>query len=133
MKKAFKSLFITLATVAACFGFVFALASCSSSKVSKEYADQINSSYTAGTAITYEDAKNALGSECIDVTTGNGTAGLLVAVKGVSNENYREKLNNQDPNTKYDFIAITVVQGKCTYALFANGTASEVNTSLIGK
>ena len=128
--KRLRGLFVA---IAACFAFVFALASCSASKVSKDYADHINNSYSAGTAITYEDAKSILGNECIDVTkVGNGGhTGLLVAVKGVSNENYKEMLNTQDTNTKYEFIVITIVQDKCTHASYATGTASEVNTSLI--
>ena len=128
MKK-LRNIFIAMA---ACFAFVFALASCSGSKVSKDYADKINNSFSAGTLITYEEAKNALGNECIDVTDG-GQNGLLVAVKGVTNENYKEKLNIQDANTKYDYIVITIVQGKCQRALFATGPASEINNSLIKK
>lgn len=109
--------------------FVFVLASCSGSKVSKEYADKINSSYEAGTALTYEVVKEELGNECIDITTSKN--GVLVAIKGVSNQEYKEKLNGTDTNTKYDYIVITVVQEQCQHALFATGPAIDINGALI--
>ena len=117
MKK-LKRIFLAIAL---CFVTVITLASCS--KVSKSYADKINNAYQAGNALTYEDVVNELGDECIDSTIAKN--GLLTAVKGLTKENYKEKLNAASSDTKFEFITITVVQGKCTYAHYASGTANE--------
>ena len=111
-----------------CFTFLFALVACSGSKASQSYADQINSSYKNGTAITYEEAKKALKDECVDCTVNEN--GLLMAVKGIKASEYKEKLNNASKDEKFEFISITVVQGKCTYAYFAIVTANEALVGL---
>ncbi len=113
--------------IAICFTFVFVLASCSN--VSKKYADKINDSYKNGAALKYDDVKKDLGDECIDCTTNQN--GMLVAVKGLTVSNYKEKLEKASTDEKFDFISITVIQGNCTYALYATGTANEVSSALI--
>lgn len=117
--KVFKRFLLGLALS---FTFIFVLASCS--KVSKSYADKINDSYKNGSALKYEDVKSELGDECIDVTSNKN--GRLVAVKGINASNYLEKLQKASTDEKFDFISITVVNGDCTYALYATGTAGEV-------
>lgn len=104
-----------------CFTFLFALASCS--KVSQSYADTINDAFKAGNCITYEEAKETLGSECLDDTKDKN--GKLIAVKGVSKDEYKDKKFTED-TTKYEFISITVVQGKCNYAYYGTATYREI-------
>ncbi|MBR6071958.1 MAG: hypothetical protein IKP77_03885 [Acholeplasmatales bacterium] len=112
-----------------CFAFVVVLASCSN--VSKSYADKVNDAYKNGNALTYEEVKKDFGDECIDVTINKGQSGLLIAVKGLTAANYKEKLGKASADEKFDFISITVIQGKCTYAHYAeSATAAEVNVGL---
>ena len=56
--------------------------------------------------------------------------GVLIAVKGMNKDNYKEKLEAADENTKFSFITITVVAGNCTAAAYASGTAAEVKAKL---
>ena len=118
MKK-IKRIFLAIAL---CFVTVITLASCS--KVSKSYADKINKAHENGNDLTYEDVVKDLGDECIDCTTVKN--GMLVAIKGYTKDNYKEKLNAANGDTKFEFITITVVLGKCSYAYYASGTANEV-------
>ena len=111
-----------------CFTFMFALVACSGSKVSQSYADKINNAYKNGTAITYEEAKKDLKDECVDVTVSQN--GMLMAVKGIKASEYKEKLQNASKDEKFEFISITVVQGKCTYAYYATVTANEALVGL---
>ena len=124
-----------LAGLAICCGFVFLLAACSSSNVSKNYADKINDSYNGGkgTALTYDAVKKDLGDECIDITViNNGTRnGILIAVKGLTAANYEERLKNASQDEKFDYITITVVQSNCTYANFGTGTAGDIQASIL--
>ncbi len=110
-----------------CFAFVFVLASCSN--VSKSYADKINDAYKNGAALKYDDVKKDFGDECIDLT--KTQTGKLVAVKGLTVTNYKEKLEKASPDEKFELISITVVQGNCTYAIYATCTTAEVGASLI--
>ena len=123
--KNFKRVLLSLVLV---FVALIALASCS--KVSQSYADKINNNYQNKTNIvTYEEAKEALGDECIDITVAK--TGKLVAVKGLNKDNYKEKLQAADADTKFSFIVITVVQGNCSNALYASGTANEALAATI--
>ena len=115
-----------LVSLALVFVAIITLASCS--KATQSYADKINNNYKDGNAITYEKAVEDLGDECIDVTLLK--SGVLIAIKGYTKDTYEEKLNKADENTKFDFIVITVVAGKCTYAHFASGTAAEVKSAI---
>lgn len=117
---------------AICLAFVFVLASCSNA--TKTYSDKINEAYQSGTAITYDEAVKALGDECIDLTRGTDSLsrnGMIIAVKGMTKDNYEEKIRNASVDSKFDSITITVVQGKCTYSHFASQTASEVSASIL--
>ena len=122
-----KALKRILGSLVICLTFVFALASCS--KVNENYANKVNDAYKNGTALKYEDVKNELGDACIDVTVDKN--GLLIAVKGMNQSNYKEKLEKASNDEKFDFISITVVQGNCTYAYYATVTASEIKAALI--
>lgn len=102
---------------------VFTLASCS--KVSKSYADKINEAAKTEEKITYEEAKDAFGDELLlDV------AGQMVAVKGLTKENYKEKLNEADGDTKFSVIVVTTLLGKCTSATYFEFTSNEVKAKL---
>ena len=121
-----------LVGLAICFAFVFVLASCSNA--TKTYSDKINEAYQSGAAITYDEAVKALGDECIDLTKGTDSSsryGIIIAVKGMTKDNYEEKIRNASDDSKFDSIAITVVQGKCTYSHFASQTAGEISASIL--
>lgn len=121
--KALRRILVSFALV---FVALITLASCSNA--TQSYADKINKRYSEGNAITYEDAVADLGDECINVTVAKN--GVLVAINGYTKDNYEEKLNSADENTKFKFIVITVVTGKCTYAHYATGSAGEVKAAL---
>lgn len=125
MKK-FRNIFIA---IAACFAFVFTLASCSGSKVSKAYADTINNAAANNNHITVETAKNDLGKECNDWTFGGD--GYMFAVKGYDNlENeaaFNKLILGGDENTKYEAILIVCANQKCISAKFVEGTGAEVS------
>ncbi len=128
MKK-LRNIFIAMA---ACFAFVFALASCSGSKVSKAYADTINNAASNNTHITYETAKRDLGKECNDWTLGGN--GYMFAVKGYDNLENEEAFNKLilggDENTRYEAILIVCANNKCISAKFVEGTGAEVSAVL---
>ena len=114
-----------------CFTFMLVLVSCSN--VNKGYADKINNAYQEKHALTYDDVKRDLGDECVDTTkVQNGTrSGLLIAVKGVTAGEYKERIEKASSDEKFDYISVTVVQGNCTYAYYATVTASEIRTAQI--
>jgi len=112
-----------------CFAFVVVLASCSN--VSKSYADKVNEAYQNKTTLKYDDVKKDFGDECIDCTAGQN--GVLVAVKGMTAGNYKEKLEKASSDDKFEFIVITVVVGNCTYAHYASGTAGEIIAAINNK
>ena len=112
-----------------CFAFVVVLASCSN--VSKSYADKVNEAYQNKTTLKYDDVKKDFGDECIDCTAGQN--GVLVAVKGMTAGNYKEKLEKASSDDKFEFIVITVVVGNCTYAHYASGTAGEITAAINNK
>ena len=122
--KAFKRIIVSLSI---CLAFVFMLASCS--KVSKSYADEINQRFQNKNCITLQEAKDYLGEECIDLTT-NGM-GIIVAIKGLTNQNYLEEIAKAKDDAKFDFIAITVVQNQCQSANYVeNATVGEVKAHI---
>ena len=118
--------------MAACFAFVFTLASCSGSKVSKQYADSINNAAANNNHITVEVAKKDLGNECNDWTLGGN--GYMFAVKGYSNLENEEAFNKLifggDENTKYEAILIVCANEKCISAKFVEGSGAEVSAIL---
>lgn len=112
-----------LLSLAVAFAFVITLASCS--KVSQSYADKINEAAKTEEKITYDEAKEALGDELVfDV------AGQMIAVKGITKENYKEKLNEADGDTKFSVIMVNTLLGKCVSASYAEFTANEVKAKL---
>lgn len=112
-----------LLSLAVAFAFVITLASCS--KVSQSYADKINEAAKTDEKITYEDAKSALGDELlIDI------AGQMIAVKGLTKDNYKEKLENADENTKFSVIMVNTLLGNCVSATYAEFTVKDVKAKL---
>ena len=116
--------------LALAFVCVITLASCSNA--TQSYADKINSAAEKSEYVTYEDAKDALGDELIDltVTTFGSTGGIIAAVKGFNKDNYEQKLDEASDETKFDLIVIVVVNGKCTNASFSSITKGEVKAAL---
>ena len=109
--------------LALAFVCVVTLASCS--KVSQSYADKINEAAKTEEKITYEDAKSALGDEVlVDI------AGQMIAVKGLTKDNYKEKLDNADENTKFSVIMVNTLLGNCVSATYAEFTVKEVKAKL---
>ena len=112
-----------LLSLAVAFAFVITLASCS--KVSQSYADKINEAAKTEEKITYEDAKSALGDELlIDI------AGQMIAVKGLTKDNYKEKLENADENTKFSVIMVNTLLGNCVSATYAEFTVKDLKAKL---
>lgn len=121
--KIFKRVLLGIALAFVC---VFTLASCS--KVSQSYADKINDAAKDGEYVSIGDARDALGDECIELTVLN--TGVLAAVKGYNKDNYKEKLDAADENTKFEYIVIYVAAGNCTGATYGSGSAAEVKAAM---
>ncbi len=120
-----------LVGVALCFTFIWVLASCSGSKVSQGYADQINNGATSQKYVTYETAKKELGKECNDFTLGGN--GYMFAIKGyesLDNEGSFMKLLSGDENTKYQLILILCADNNCVNAQYFEGSGAEVSAKL---
>ena len=83
---------VLFVSIAAAFIALFALVSCSGSHATQAYSDKVNNLYSASSAITYTEALKDLGNECIDLTTKTNEThtGVLVAVKGLTKDNYEE-------------------------------------------
>lgn len=118
-----------LLSLALVFVALITLASCS--KVSQSYADKINKAAENGENYTVETVRSDLGNEAIEVLVLN--TGVIAAVKGYNKDNYKEKLDSADENTKFDFIVITFLAGKATAAAYGSGTAAEVKAALASK
>ncbi len=120
-----------LVGIALCFAFVFLLASCLGSKVSKSYANDINKAAMDKNYVTVETAKKDLGKECNDWTIGGN--GLLFAIKGYDNiedEKAFNKLVYSDEKAKYEVIIIKCLDEKCVSAYYVEGTGEEVSAKL---
>ncbi|MBR6071255.1 MAG: hypothetical protein IKP77_00300 [Acholeplasmatales bacterium] len=118
-----------LVGLALVFVALITLASCS--KVSQSYADKINKAAENGENYTVETVRSDLGDEAIEVLVLN--TGVIAAVKGYNKDNYKEKLDAADENTKFEFIVITFVAGKATAAAYNSGTAAQVKAALASK
>ena len=118
-----------LVGLAFCFAFVIVLTSCSN--VTKSYSEKINNAYSEHSSMKYDDVKKDLGDECIDLT--KDQSGLIIAVKGMTAANYKEKLEKASSTEKFDFLSITVVKGECQHAYFAEATATDILAATIGK
>ncbi len=120
-----------LAGVLLCFTFIWVLASCSGSKVSQAYADQINNGVTNKTYVTYDTAKKELGKECNDFTLGGD--GYMFAIKGyesLDSEGSFMKLLSGDENKKYQLILILCADNNCVNAQYFEGSGAEVSAKL---
>ena len=99
---------------------VCTLASCSN--ISESYAEKINEAAKEKDYYTYEEVKDDLGDDIVDITiAGNG---VIIAVKGCSSvEDINAKLENGDT---VKGIVVTVVLGKATGAAYREIKAEDL-------
>ena len=99
---------------------VCTLASCSN--ISESYAEKINSAAKEKDYYTYEEVKDDLGDDIVDITiAGNG---VIIAVKGCASvEDINAKLENGDT---VKGIVVTVVLGKATGAAYREIKAEDL-------
>ncbi|MDE5566146.1 MAG: hypothetical protein K2I77_04070 [Anaeroplasmataceae bacterium] len=118
MKKLFKGMAMMFALV----GILF-LASCG--KVTKSFADEINSAASKGEHLQLEEVMEKLGTNA-SFTGSNGT-GYVMAIKGVEVANttsmrtFNDKLTNK-PNTKIEVMKIQIEDYLATSAKYFKGT-----------
>ena len=104
-----------LSAVLACvliIGCVLALASCG--KISESYAKKINKAAEADEHYTYDQVKEDLGDNAVDITILK--SGVIIAVKGC--ETLDEIEDKLDDGKTVKGIVITVVAGKATSATY---------------
>ena len=99
---------------------VCTLASCSN--ISESYAEKINEAAKEKDYYTYEEVKDDLGDDIVDITiAGNG---VIIAVKGCASvEDINAKLENGDT---VKGIVVTVVLGKATGAAYREIKAEDL-------
>ena len=114
---------ISLALVA-CFTFV--LASCG---VSQGYADKINDAAAEKNYVLVEDAKKALGDDCIEALVLN--TGFIAQVKGCKTKEELDKVINEGKTAKG--IIIVVVGGKCMGAAYGEINEQMIKDAMSGK
>ena len=121
-----------LVGVLLCFTFIWVLASCSGSKVSKAYADSINKGAADANYVTFETVKKDLGKECNDWTFDG--SGYIFAVRGYDNLDNQEafmKLTTEgDENTKYQILIVLCTDNNCVNAQYFEGTGAELTAKL---
>ena len=125
--KLFKKIFLVLSLS---FVGLIALASCSN--VSNSYCRKINDAAHDSENISVEDAKAALGDECLDFTSKEILAGngALIGIKGMTKDNYLEKITNADPHDEFEVIMITVAGNKCVGATYQTMSLSQIKSYL---
>ena len=115
------------------FTFMFALVSCSGSRVTMAYANTINNSAKNKNYVTVETVKKDFGEECNDWTLGGN--GYIFAVKGYENlENeasFMKLVAGGDENTKYEVILVYCENNNCLSAQYFEGTGSEISQKLV--
>ncbi len=119
MKKLAKLLSIALTLVLCASIFV------GCSKVSQSYADKINEAAEKDEHVTYEQVMKDLGDGAIDVTVEllGQRSGAITAVKGCKTaEEAQAKIESGDA---YEYIVITIVNGKATAAEYEKVEAKE--------
>lgn len=126
MKKLFKGMAMMFALV----GILF-LASCG--KVTKSFADEINSAASKGEHLQLEEVMEKLGTNASFTKTGgqdeDGT-GYVMAIKGVEVANttsmrtFKDKLTNK-PNTKIEVMKIQIKDYLATSASYFKGSLDE--------
>ena len=101
-------------------GCVFTLASCSN--VSASYSKKINKAAESGDCITYEQVKEDLGEDAVDITLLK--SGAIIAVKGCrSISDIEEKIKS---GKTVKGIVITVAFGNATKAEYKEITNSDL-------
>lgn len=96
------------------------LASCSA--VSESYAEKINDAAADKEYITYDEVKDKLGDEAVDITIAK--TGVIVAVKGCKSiDDIKAKI---DEGKDVKGIVITVALGNATGAVFKTITADDL-------
>ena len=122
----------SLVGIAICFAFVFFLMSCSGSKVSKSYSNDINKAAMEKNYVTLETVKKDLGKECNDWTIGGN--GMIFAVKGyesIDNEAAFNKLIlGGDEKTTYQVLIVTFKDNNAVSAQFFEGKGDEISAKL---
>ena len=112
-----------LSAVLACvliIGCVLALASCG--KISESYAKKINKAAEADEHYTYDQVKEDLGENAVDITILK--SGVIIAVKGC--ETLDEIEDKLDDGKTVKGIVITVVAGKATSATYKEITEEDL-------
>lgn len=112
-----------LSAVLACvliIGCVLALASCG--KISESYAKKINKAAEADEHYTYDQVKEDLGDNAVDITILK--SGVIIAVKGC--ETLDEIEDKLDDGKTVKGIVITVVAGKATSATYKEITEEDL-------
>lgn len=112
-----------LSAVLACvliIGCVLALASCG--KISESYAKKINKAAEADEHYTYDQVKEDLGDNAVDITILK--SGVIIAVKGC--ETLDEIEDKLDDGKTVKGIVITVVAGKATSAIYKEITEEDL-------
>lgn len=114
------------------FAFVGLVALASCSNVSKSYCNKINEAAYNSENITAEEAKSALGDECLDLTSSQILAGngALIGIKGLTKDDYSDKIKNADPHDKFEVIMIAVANDKCVSATYQTMSLSELKSIL---
>lgn len=100
-----------------CILMVGVLASCGSN-VSESYAKKINDAATEKKNLTYAEVIEDLGDEAIPMIAGTAgyESGLIIAVKGVTNEDELKQL--VDEGEEIEGLVVTILLGKATAAKY---------------
>jgi hypothetical protein len=115
-----------LSMVLACvllFGCMLALASCSN--VTESYAKKVNEAAEAGEHYTYDEVKEDLGEDVVDLTAEvfGIRGGWLYAVKGCSTwDEIQEKI---DAGETVKGVVVSIVNGKAVSATYKEITDKE--------
>ena len=99
---------------------VFMLVSCG--KISESYAKKINAAADKGEHYTYDQVKEDLGDNAVDITILK--SGVIIAVKGC--ETLDEIEDKLDDGKTVKGIVITVVAGKATSATYKEITEEDL-------
>lgn len=112
-----------LSAVLACvliIGCVLTLASCG--KISESYAKKINKAAEADEHYTYDQVKEDLGENAVDITILK--SGVIIAVKGC--ETLDEIEDKLDDGKTVKGIIVTIVAGKATSATYKEITEEDL-------
>ena len=118
----------TISLILACIlllGAMFTFASCS--KVTKDYAEKINTAAENGEHFTVSQVKEDLGDEALDYTFNvlGSINGAIVAVKGCkTKDEIEEKI---DSGEKIEGLVVVILGGKAISAKYSEITEDDIN------